>query len=100
MGYSIFSELNVAWILNLTAFIGILILSIPVWSLNFRKKKLQKIKNRSDKRESSSKFRVKLRSASQRKREEGVAEWRRIDQFCLTVGYSLLLGSSFLRLFL
>lgn len=90
---------EILWWLNCFSFLGILVLSVPTWSLNFRRKKLQKIKDADKNDSSGNNFRSKVRAISRRKREEGVAEWRRVDQVCLFVGYLLLLGSSASRLF-
>lgn len=86
------------WWLNVAAFLGVLILSVPTWSLNFRKKKLQAIRDADRATPRSDDFRSRVRAILRDKRERDVAEWRRIDEICLASGYLLLLGSAALRL--
>lgn len=86
------------WGLNLASFLGVLVLSIPVWSLNFRKKKLQAIRDADAPETTAADFRGQVRGILRDKRERDVAEWRRIDEICLACGYLLLLGSAALRL--
>jgi hypothetical protein len=85
------------WWLDLATLAGIAILAVPVWSLNFRKKKLQEIR-RSLPAEPQT-FKHRVRSILSDKRNRDVTDWRQIDEICLTVGYLLLLGSALLRLF-
>lgn len=85
------------WWLNLSSFFGILILAVPAWSLNFRRKKLKEIKDALP--EAPDTFREKVRSILKDKRERDVSDWRPIDELCLILGYLLLLGSAIIRLF-
>lgn len=85
------------WWLNLAAFLGIMVLAVPVWSLNLRKKKLAQIEAALPADPDS--FRAQVRDILKGKRARQVAEWRRVDEVCLWLGYALLLGSAFLRLF-
>lgn len=86
------------WWLNLATFVGVAVLSVPVWSLNFRKKRLRRIRDAEDAGGSDAAFRRRVRSLLRDKRERDVADWRRIDEVCLAGGYLLLLGSAGLRL--
>jgi len=88
-----------AWWLNLAAFFGLIILSVPTWSLNFRKKKLERIRAADQAAgKSDASFRAAVRGILRGRREKAVAEWRRIDEVCLFAGYLLLVGSAGLRL--
>lgn len=88
------------WVLNLASFAGVAVLSVPVWSLNFRRKRLQQIRDAEGASGSAEAFRDKVRAILREKRERDVSRWRRIDEICLGAGYLLLLGSSGLRLLL
>ncbi|MCB2054852.1 MAG: hypothetical protein KDE35_11500 [Geminicoccaceae bacterium] len=88
------------WWLDCAAFAGILVLAVPTWSLNLRKKKLQHIRDAARESPSAGAFRDQVRAILSIKRERDVGAWRRIDEVCLTVGYLLLLGSAALRLLL
>jgi hypothetical protein len=85
------------WWLNFATLAGIAILAVPVWSLNLRKKKLQEIRQSLPAEPLTFKHRV--RSILSDKRNRDVADWRRLDEICLIVGYLFLLGSALLRLF-
>ncbi len=84
------------WWLNFATMIGIALLAIPAWSLNFRKKKLQQIKDALP--EEPAAFKDRVQSVLKDKRERQVADWRRIDEVCLILGYALVLASSLIRL--
>ena len=86
----------VEWWLNLGTTAGIAILAVPVWSLNDRKRKLQEIRDALPEQPAS--FKDKVQHILAEKRGRDVADWRRIDDLCLKIGYALLLGSSVLRL--
>lgn len=86
------------WWLNLGTFAGVAVLSVPVWSLNFRKKRLRRIRDAEAAGGSDEAFRRQVRAILRGKRERDVADWRRIDEICLATGYILLLGSAGLRL--
>ena len=88
---------NAHWWLNLLSMAGILILAVPVWSLNFRKKKLKEISDALP--EEPATFREKVGSILKDKRGRDVSDWRRIDEICLFAGYFCLLGSAVARLF-
>jgi hypothetical protein len=85
-----------AW-LNLAGFLGIAILAVPTWSLNLRKKKLQRILEADDPAATDPRFRARVRAILKGKRERDVADWRRIDEWCLIAGYLLVLGAAALR---
>ncbi len=85
------------WWLNLAALAGIAILAVPVWSLNARKKRLQRIRDALP--EPPEAFRDHVRAILREKRNRDVADWRALDEACLIAGYLLLLGSAFARLF-
>ncbi len=86
------------WALNLAAFLGVAVLSVPTWSLNFRKKKLQRIRDADAAGGSADAFRDRVRAILRDKRERDAASWRRVDEICLVAGYLLVLGSAALRL--
>jgi len=85
------------WWLDLGTCFGIAILAIPVWSLNNRRKKLKAIQDALPQEPQS--FRDRVRHILKDKRGRDVADWRRIDEVCLVIGYLFLLGSAVLRLF-
>lgn len=87
---------EVHWWLNLTALIGIAILAVPTWSLNRRKKRLQAVRDALPQEPKT--FRDSVKGILTDKRNKEVSDWRWIDEICLIVGYLLLLGSSFARL--
>lgn len=88
------------WWLNLAAFAGVAILAVPTWSLNFRKKRLQRIRDADARGATDAAFRARVRALLRDRRERDVAEWRRIDEVCLAAGYLLVFGSTGLRLVL
>ncbi len=85
------------WWLNLMAGLGILILAVPVWQLNRRKKKLTQIRSADLTAVDNAAFRGRVRDILLTKREREAADWRRIDEACLIAGYALLLGTAVLR---
>lgn len=91
------SPADAHWWLNLTALVGIAILAVPAWSLNYRKKRLQEIRDALP--EKPANFRDKVRRILRDKRNRDVSDWRPIDELCLFLGYILLLSSALLRLF-
>jgi len=87
--------------LNIATFFGIAILAVPTISLNKRKKSLQQaneILDRASQRTSKDPF-AEILSEVQDARGTLAGQWRRIDEICLVIGYFLLLGSSFARIF-
>lgn len=92
---------NVTFVLNIASFAGVAILSVPTWSLNFRKKRLQRIRDVIDARSNREAGNVidDVAAIVHGRRQAGAAQWRRIDEVCLAVGYLLLLGSSAIRIF-
>lgn len=87
------------WWLNLASFLGIAILAVPVWSLNFRRKRLTALRQADRKAASDTDFRAQARKLLIDRHRQNVDDWRPIDQACLAAGYLLLLGAAFLRLF-
>ena len=92
--------MDLRWWLDLASFAGIAVLSVPVWSLNFRKKRLRRIRAADRAGGSAEAFRNSVRAILRERRSQDVAEWRRLDELCLALGYVLLLGSAGLRLIL
>ncbi|WP_226582790.1 hypothetical protein [Acuticoccus sediminis] len=87
------------WWLNLAAFCGVAVLSVPVWSLNFRRRRLQALRTADREAADDTDFRRRARGLLIDRHRKNVEDWRPIDQTCLAIGYTLLLGSAFLRLF-
>ncbi len=85
---------SVPWWLNLATFSGILILAVPVLSLNARKRNLHRVKTTDETAANDSDFRKQMRDILSDKQKDSVETWRGIDQICLLLGYILLLGSS------
>ena len=92
----------IMWYLNLAAFVGGLMLAVPVLSLNARKREfsglvseLRKLKQIDSQGLATAMAEVQTTDAA-----DAVAKWRWLDQFCLYVGYGLLLGSAGLLLVL
>lgn len=88
---------TIHWYLNLASAAGIAILAIPVWSLNYRKKKLKAITDALPEKPET--FKEKVRKIAHDKWGRAVSDWRGIDEICLWIGYVLLLGSAIARLF-
>ena len=91
---------RVVFLQNLASTIGIAILSVPVFSLDLRKRALFRIDaiigRRRETGDSSA-----LDAIAREVREERAARvtnWRRIDRVCLYLGYSFVFGSSIWRL--
>ncbi|WP_323796752.1 hypothetical protein [Nisaea sp.] len=91
------SASDIQWWLNLMSLVGIAVLAVPVWSLNFRRKKLQKVQDALSHDPAS--FRNEVKDILLDKGNRDITTWRPVDEVCLIVGYLLLLGSSVLRLF-
>jgi hypothetical protein len=85
---------------NLASTIGIAVLSVPVFSLDLRKKALFRIDAIIMRRRETGDGRAldaiarEVRDA----RAARVANWRRIDRICLYLGYLFVFGSSIWRL--
>ena len=91
---------NIIFYQNLMSFSGIVVLAIPTFSLNFRKKSLAKIvaivarrKAKGD-RGALDEIAAELKT----RKEQQAGRWRGIDEKCLYLGYFLLLGSMTWRL--
>ncbi|MEH6523581.1 MAG: hypothetical protein V7775_20480 [Sulfitobacter sp.] len=87
--------------MNIATFFGIAILAVPTLSLNKRKKSLQQangILDRALQRTADDPFNEVI-SEVQEARGTLAGQWRRIDEICLFIGYFLLLGSSFARIY-
>lgn len=96
--------MSLATALNAATFLGILILAVPVWSLNRRKRALAALPpaktppagdDAAPGAVAAEQLLAEIRSGA----TGWVNDWRPIDQKCLLAGYVLLLGSSFLRIF-
>jgi hypothetical protein len=90
---------GIDWWLNLASFLGIAILAVPVWSLNFRRKRLTALRQADRNAASDTDFRAQARKLLIDRHRRNVDDWRPVDQACLAIGYLLLLGAAFLRLF-
>lgn len=86
-----------AWWLNVASLAGIATLSVPVWSLNKRKRRLLAIKQADHTAKDANDFRKRTRAILVSKQKKNIEDWRSIDQTCLMIGYALLLGSALLR---
>jgi hypothetical protein len=86
---------------NLLTFLGIAVLSVPVWALNGRKKRLERIKRivRRRGRTGDAGALDRISQELERKRAADAAEWRRLDEICLYAGYGMLFAGSGWRLF-
>lgn len=85
------------WWLNFASMAGIAVLAVPVWSLNRRKKRRHGL--RTAKVPAPGTLRARLRPRLEAIGDRAVADWRRIDEWCLWGGYALLLGAAVARLF-
>lgn len=86
-------------LLNALSVAGIAILSVPAFSLNFRKRQLHTIETIVRKREENGADSALDAIADELKdgAQQDTAKWRPIDQTCLRWGYFLLLGPAILR---
>lgn len=82
-------------------FLGVLILSVPVLSLDLRKMKLERIRQIVErtpgggKAEGFDRIAVEVRE----EREAQATRWRPVDRTCLYSGYALVFASSLARIF-
>lgn len=83
---------------NLLGFIGLAVLSVPVWRLNKNRKTLQRIKDADQPSISDSAFRKKVVGVAMKKNEEEVSAWRPWHEACLWVGYGCMFSSALVRL--
>lgn len=93
--------MSLVWWINLATCLGIAILSVPAFSLNMRKKTLERLRGIVARRASTGPGPALEAVAAelQTEQEQAVARWRPIDEICLYAGYILLLGASVARLF-
>jgi hypothetical protein len=90
--------------LDAATFLGILLLAVPVWSLNRRKRALATLPKAAT-ADSGADATPGALAAGQLMGDirsgatAWVNDWRPLDHRCLVGGYALLLGSSFLRIF-
>ena len=84
--------------LNLMTFVGIALLAVPVIALNERKRLSSKL-TAPDPSESADTAMETLRDNAARRASHWTTKWRRTEQNVMYAGYTLLLSSSFLRLF-
>jgi hypothetical protein len=85
--------------LNIGSTVGIALLAVPAFSLNFRKKTLSRIEGITQRQSQSGRESALRDIATELKQsaESNVTNWRRIDEICLWCGYVLLLGSAIAR---
>lgn len=86
------------WV-NLATFLGVLILAVPVWSMDQRKGRLAKEKAAALETDPDG-FEGELVPHLITLLKKDIDDWRPLDRACLIVGYVLLLGSAFARLIL
>lgn len=89
-------------LLNIASAVGIGFLSVPAFSLNFRKKSLARIASIVGRRMPGEEKKA-LDTIAQELEAEATQKantWRRADEVCLFIGYVLLLGASVLRVLL
>lgn len=86
-----------AWWLSLATCLGIAILAVPVWSLNARKRDRHMIQAADRSARNDSDFRLRTRKILLGRHDRQVNDWRRRDEICLLVGYTLVLGSALMR---
>jgi len=84
--------------MNFLGFVGLAVLSMPVWRLNRNRKILQRIKDADQPDVSDSAFRKKVVDVAKKKSEEEVSAWRPWHEICLWVGYGCLFSSALVRL--
>ncbi|WP_375228135.1 hypothetical protein [Roseobacter sp. S98] len=87
--------------LNAAGALGIGLLAVPAFSLNFNKKTLARIEDlvQSRREQGDSSALDVIAQELEQDAAFRVARWRRADEICLKVGYGLLLGSAVLRIF-
>ncbi|HLS58347.1 MAG TPA: hypothetical protein VK022_01850 [Paracoccaceae bacterium] len=91
---------RIAFLQNLAAVIGVLILAVPAFSLDLRKKALFRIDRIIERRREMGDASA-LDAVAQELRDDRAARvtnWRRIDRICLYVGYHFVLGAAISRL--
>lgn len=88
-------------ILDVATAAGILILSVPAFSLNFRKKTLARIRSivRSRRQHGDRSALDTIAAELEQDAARRANDWRRIDEICLVIGYTLLLGAAIARIF-
>lgn len=88
--------------LDAASFAGIAVLAVPVWSLNRRKRALSRLPRPAPRPTPATRPGEAAADALVDEIRAGatgwVNDWRPIDDACLRIGYALLLGSSFLRI--
>lgn len=92
---------QIAYAQNALSAFGILLLSVPAFSLNRRKKALERIRSIISKRNSQGDGSAldSIALALQERRQDNAGRWHRMDELCLYIGYFSLLGASLWRLF-
>ena len=81
--------------------LGVAILAVPVFSLNFRKKSHTRMDAiLSARRETGAENALdRIGAALRDERARDTARWRPVDELCLYAGYLLLLGAALGRIF-
>lgn len=91
---------KIIFLQNLFTFLGIAVLSIPVLSLDGRRKKLHDVSRIVEGREATGDTPAMNQIGDLLKGRKGktVSDWRRRDWIALRIGYVMLLGASGSRL--
>lgn len=91
---------RIAFLQNLAAVIGVLILAVPAFSLDLRKKALFRIDRIIARRRETGDASALDAVATELRddRAARAASWRRIDRICLYIGYFFVLGAALSRL--
>lgn len=86
---------------NVGTFLGVLVLSVPVLSLDLRKMKLERIRQIVERTPGGEKVggfdQIALEVRAEREAE--ATRWRPFDRTCLYTGYALVFASSLARIF-
>lgn len=88
-------------LVNIANAIGVVVLAVPAFSLNFRKKTLARISDIIARRAQRADASV-LDDVANELEDTAKARanrWRRVDEVCLFAGYLLVLGASAARIF-
>ncbi len=93
--------MNLEAALDAATAIGVAVLAVPVFSLNFRKKSHTRIDAiLAARRETGAESALdRIGAALRDERAHDAARWRPVDELCLYTGYLLLLGAAITRIF-
>ena len=86
---------------NVGTFLGVLVLSVPVLSLDLRKMKLERIRQIVERTPGGGKAEGfdSIAVEVQEEREAAATRWRPFDRACLYAGYALVFAASLARIF-